>query len=132
MHRWASPLAELSTMIDTQQRQRTITKAPSQLTEDYKRYLNNRWTAHVQNFAPVLFRAIQCLQAFCNPANAAAMPYGLQGIGPTVDTSGWDEAAGNVTLEHSSNIKTVQSLLRRLQKNIRRARYTVYYPVLLD
>ena len=51
------------------------------------------------------------------------MPYGLQDIGPTVDMSGWAEVAGNVAHDDSeSDVKTVQSLISRLQKNVRRVR----------
>jgi len=53
------------------------------------------------------------------------MPYGLQHLGVGVDRSGWDEAAENVTQEES-DVKTVQNLIRRLQKNVRRARNSSY------
>jgi len=76
-------------------------------------------------FVPGVFTAIASLQAFCNPANAGGMPYGLQHLGVGVDRSGWDEAAENVTQEES-DVKTVQNLIRRLQKNVRRARNSSY------
>ena len=68
---------------------------------------------------------IACLQSFCNPANEAGMPFGLQGLGPSVDVSGWDEAAGNPSSKEEGTgegRKTVQTLIHRLQKNVRIAR----------
>jgi hypothetical protein len=57
------------------------------------------------------------------------MPVGLQGVGAGVDGSGWDEAAGNVVggdEGEGGRMKTVQTLVHRLQKNVRIARDHAY------
>lgn len=128
LHRWAWPLRELSSLIDTQQRSTSSKRKSSEVNEDHRQYLINRWSPHVQSFIPGLFGAIACLQAFCNPANAGGMPSGLQNIGVTVDISGWDEVAENVTSPDDADVKTVQHLVRRLQKNVRVARDYSYLP----
>lgn len=59
------------------------------------------------------------------------MPFGLHGVGNSVDMSGWDEAAGNpssATEEGATTTKTVQTLIHRLQKNVRVARDHAYLP----
>ena len=73
---------------------------------------------------------IACLQGFCNPDKQGGMPVGLQGVGVGVDGSGWDEAAGNVSgrEEGDGGMKTVQTLVHRLQKNVRVARDQAYWP----
>jgi hypothetical protein len=77
----------------------------------------------VHAFIPGLFRVIACLQGFCNPANAGGMAFGLGDVGAGVDMGGWDEAAGNVGLESGrEGPKTIKSLVRRIQKNVRNAR----------
>ena len=122
MHRWSWPLREFSSLIDTQQR---AGNGKDKTREEWRRLQLNRWPGHVRNFVPGLFRVIACLQGFCNPANSEGMPFGLQHVGTMVDMSGWDEAAGNSTHEES-NVKTVQTLIRRLQKNVRNARDQAY------
>ena len=56
------------------------------------------------------------------------MPFGLGDIGAMVDMGGWDEAAGNPppSEQENSNSKTVRTLVRRLQKNVRNARDHAY------
>ena len=49
------------------------------------------------------------------------MPFGLRDIGGMVDMGGWDEAAGNPN-QQDSTVKTVKTLIQRLQKNVRNAR----------
>jgi len=56
------------------------------------------------------------------------MPSGLQNIGVTVDMTGWDEVAENVASPDDADVKTVQHLVRRLQKNVRGARDYSYLP----
>jgi len=122
LHRWSWPLREFSSLIDTQQRT-TTNKDKSR--EEWRSHQINRWPTHVQNFAPGLFRIIACLQGFCNPANAAGMPFGLRDIGGMVDMGGWDDAAGNPS-QRDSNVKTIKNLIQRLQKNVRTARDHAY------
>jgi len=59
------------------------------------------------------------------------MPFGLGDIGLGVDMSGWDEAAGNLSLElvRDDTPKTVRSLIRRIQKNVKNARDQAYQPL---
>ena len=123
LHRWSWPLREFSSLIDTQQRS---SNAKDRAREEWRLGSVNRWPTHIQAFVPGLFRVISCLQGFCNPANAGGMPFGLQGIGAIVDMGGWDEAAGNPTPHDESGVKTVKSLIYRLQKNVRIARDHAY------
>lgn len=123
LHRWSWPLREFSSLIDNHQRSVAPKDRPR---EEWRTQQISHWTTHVQNFVPGLFRVIACLQGFCNPSNAGGMPSGLQNIGVMLDMSGWDEAAGNPPQRSDSNTKTVQTLVRRLQKNIRNARDHAY------
>src|SRR5205814_46421 len=114
LHRWSWPLREFSSLIDTQQRN-SNSKETSR--EEWRNYvIENRWPAHIRAFVPGLFQVIACLQAFCNPANRAGMPFGLQDIGATVDMSGWDEAAGYASSEDNTGPKTIKSFMHRLQR----------------
>jgi hypothetical protein len=128
LHRWSWPLREISSLIDTQQRTLTGKDKPR---EEWRTYQINRWPGHVHTFVPGVFRVIACLQRFCNPEKQGAMPFGLQGVGNSVDMSGWDEAAGNPSAsedEATTTTKTVQTLIHRLQKNVRVARDHAYPP----
>jgi hypothetical protein len=118
LHRWSWPLRELSSLIDTQQRHLNSKFKPR---EEWRNSQLSCWPVHIHAFIPGLFRIISCLQGFCNPANAAGMPFGLNGIGAMVDQGGWDEAAGNTPSDESGN-KTIRDLVNRLQKNVRNAR----------
>lgn len=128
LHRWSWPLREISSLIDTQQRTLTGKDKPR---EEWRTYQINRWPGHVHTFVPGVFRVIACLQRFCNPEKQGAMPFGLQGVGNSVDMSGWDEAAGNPSAsedEATTTTKTVQTLIHRLQKNVRVTRDHAYPP----
>jgi hypothetical protein len=126
IHRWSWPLREFSSLIDTQQRS---SNSKDKAREEWRLNSINRWPAHIQAFVPGLFRVIACLQGFCNPANGVGMPFGLQDIGALVDMGGWDEAAGNPIQHDESGVKTVKSLIHRLQKNARNARDHAYFPL---
>lgn len=128
LHRWSWPLREFSSLIDTQQR---AGNSKDKTSEEWRRLQINRWPVPVRSFVPGLFRVIACLQGFCNPANAGGMPFGLQDVGTMVDMSGWDEAAGNSS-QNQSNVKTVRTLIRRIQKNVRYARDQAYVPQLVE
>jgi hypothetical protein len=121
LHRWSWPIREFSSLIDTQQRS-VLSK--DKIREEWRIHQVNRWPNHIHNFLPGLFRVIACLQGFCNPANTGGMPSGLRDIGLMVDMGGWDDAAGNPPVEFPS--KTVRTLIRRLQKNVRIAREHAY------
>jgi hypothetical protein len=124
LHRWSWPLREFSSLIDTQQRN---SNSKEKSREEWRNHLiENRWPAHIRAFVPGLFQVIACLQAFCNPANGVAMPFGLQEIGATVDMSGWDEAAGYASPPEDTGLKTIKSLVHRLQKNVSSARDHAY------
>ena len=123
LHRWSWPIREFSSMIDTQQRNPGL---KDKTNEAWRSQALRRWPVHTRNFVPGLFQVIACLQGFCNPANAGAMPFGLRDIGPTVDVGGWDEAAGNSARQNRPPVKTVQSLIYRLQKNVRTTRDNAY------
>ena len=57
------------------------------------------------------------------------MPFGLAGIGGVVDVGGWDEAAGNTPQrDDEERTKTIETLVRRLRKNVRIARDHAYLP----
>jgi hypothetical protein len=122
LHRWSWPLREFSSLIDTQQR---TPNSKDKSREEWRSHQINRWPTHVQNFVPGLFRIIACLQGICNPANAEGMPFGLRDIGRMVDMGGWDDAAGNPN-QKDSTVKTVKTLIQRLQKNVRTARDHAY------
>jgi len=130
LNRWSWPLREFSSLIDTQQRTPSSKDKSAKANGDWRIHQVNRWPAHVHAFIPGLFRMITLLQGFCNPANGGMMPFGLGDIGPGVDMSGWDEAAGNLALElvREDTPKTVRSLIRRIQKNVKNARDQAYQP----
>jgi exportin-5 len=126
LHRWSWPLRELSSLIDTQQRHSNAKSRGEWQTHQISQI--NRWSTHIHTFIPGLFRIIACLQGFCNPLNAGGMPFGIQDIGAMVDMGGWDEAAGNTSSDEGSNEKTIRTLVKRLQKNVRNARDHAYVP----
>lgn len=119
LHRWSWPLREIASLIDTQQRS-GHNKGGS--PEDWKVYYAVRWEEHIHLFLPGFFRVLASLQGFCNPANAGGMPFGLNNIAEKLDMGGWDEAAGIPSERDDSAPKTIQSLVYRLQKNVRSAR----------
>jgi len=54
------------------------------------------------------------------------MPFGLQDVGAMVDMSGWDEAAGYPAQHDDTGVKTIKSLVHRIQKNVNTARDHAY------